>query len=241
LSLGLFEELTEAVQLIKFGYEVFQNRYQIDPMNLRVKICGITQPEQGQAIVQAGANALGFICVQASPRYVTPEQIQAVTQIIPESVARIGVFMDSDVATMAEVVAVGGLTGIQLHGGESVELCRELRDRLPQIELIKAFRVRTDWELEMAADYASDVDWLLLDAYHPEMGGGTGKTLDWATLQAFQPSKPWFLAGGLRPDNIQTALGLVKPQGIDLSSGVEIAPGNKDLGAIAQLFQQLNQ
>jgi phosphoribosylanthranilate isomerase len=178
--------------------------------------------------------------VPASPRYVTPLQIQAVTQVLPESVARIGVFMDEDLETIAQVVTIGSLTGIQLHGGESIEFCRELRDRLPQVELIKAFRVRTDWELEMAAAYAPDVDWLLLDAYHPEMGGGTGKTLDWNTLQTFQPSKPWFLAGGLRPDNIRTALGLVHPQGIDLSSGVEISPGNKDLAAVRQLLTQLS-
>jgi phosphoribosylanthranilate isomerase len=206
-------------------------------INPRVKICGITQLAQAQAIVALGADALGFICVPASPRYVTPAQIREIK--ISPTISKIGVFMDADVDEMVQVSRTGNLTAIQLHGVETAEVCAELRDRLPSIELIKAFRVRTAWELEMAADYAENVDWLLLDAYHPEMGGGSGKTLDWTTLQTFKPSKPWFLAGGLRSDNIATALSLVHPQGIDLSSGVEIAPGNKDLNAVKQLFATL--
>jgi phosphoribosylanthranilate isomerase len=206
-------------------------------INPRVKICGITQLAQAQAIVALGADALGFICVPASPRYVTPVQIRTIK--LSPTVSKIGVFMDADVDEVVQVSRTGNLTAIQLHGVETAEVCGELRDRLPGIELIKAFRVRTAWELEMAADYAENVDWLLLDAYHPEMGGGSGKTLDWTTLQSFKPSKPWFLAGGLRSDNIATALSLVHPQGIDLSSGVEIAPGNKDLNAVKQLFATL--
>jgi phosphoribosylanthranilate isomerase len=206
-------------------------------MALRIKICGITQPEQGRAIAELGADALGFICVPASPRYVDPGQIQRIQSVVPPEVARIGVFMDEDLAQLAQIVAVGQLTAVQLHGIESTEDCQAIRDRLPQIEIIKAFRVRSAWELEMAAEYAPVVDWLLLDAYHPDLGGGTGKTLDWATLQSFRPDKPWFLAGGLRPDNIGTALGLIHPDGIDLSSGVEVAPGDKDLDAVAGLFR----
>jgi phosphoribosylanthranilate isomerase len=206
-------------------------------INPRVKICGITQSSQAEAIVALGADALGFICVPASPRYVTPAQICGIK--VPPTISKIGVFMDTDVDEMVQVATIGNLTAIQLHGVETAEVCAELRDRLPGIELIKAFRVRTSWELEMAADYAQNVDWLLLDAYHPEMGGGSGKTLDWNTLQSFKPSKPWFLAGGLRSANIANALSLIQPQGIDLSSGVEIAPGNKDLNAVRQLFATL--
>lgn len=207
--------------------------------SLRVKICGITQPEQGQAIAALGAHALGFICVHKSPRYIDAQQIQQVTQILPPKVAKIGVFMDADLDWLVRVVEVGGLTGVQLHGVESAALCQQIRDRLPHIEIIKAFRIRSAWELKMAAEYSPVVDWLLLDAYHPDMGGGTGKTLDWQTLQEFHPAKPWFLAGGLRPENIQTALGFVRPNGVDLSSGVELAPGNKDLAAVRQLFEHL--
>jgi phosphoribosylanthranilate isomerase len=208
-------------------------------MALRIKICGITQPEQGQAIAALGADALGFICVPASPRYVDPAQIQRIQAVVPPAVARIGVFMDEDLDQLIHIVEVGQLTAVQLHGSESAADCQAIRDRLPTIEIIKAFRIRSAWELEMAAEYAPVVDWLLLDAYHPDLGGGTGKTLDWATLSTFRPAKPWFLAGGLRPDNVGTALSLVQPDGIDLSSGVEIAPGDKDLDAVAELFAQM--
>ncbi|MGC1392812.1 MAG: phosphoribosylanthranilate isomerase, partial [Coleofasciculaceae cyanobacterium] len=111
--------------------------------------------------------------------------------------------------------------------------------QMPEVEIIKALRVKTPECLNQAATYASYVDTLLLDAYHPQLLGGTGKTLDWTTLQQFRPSYPWLLAGGLTPDNILEALQGLQPQGIDLSSGVERSPGDKDLDKVALLFKNL--
>jgi phosphoribosylanthranilate isomerase len=207
--------------------------------NLRVKICGITQIDQAIAIAQTGANALGFICVQQSPRYVTPEKIRSIVDELPEAIAKIGVFMNADLDGLKEFVTATGLTAIQLHGGEEQDYCKELRDLLPEIEIIKAFRIRRLDDLEWAETFAEEVDWFLLDAYHPDLGGGTGKTLDWAGLDRFRPSKPWFLAGGLNPSNICEALSLTNPNGIDLSSGIEKRPGDKDLDAVTALFEQL--
>jgi phosphoribosylanthranilate isomerase len=206
---------------------------------LRVKICGITQETQAIAITQAGADALGFICVQQSPRYVTPEKIRSIVDELPEAIAKIGVFMNADLDGLKHFVTATGLTAIQLHGGEELDYCQELRDLLPEIEIIKAFRIRRLDDLEWAETFAEAVDWFLLDAYHPDMGGGTGKTLDWTGLDRFRPSKPWFLAGGLNPSNIREALALTNPSGIDLSSGVEKRPGDKDLDAVTALFEQL--
>jgi phosphoribosylanthranilate isomerase len=126
-----------------------------------------------------------------------------------------------------------------LHGDESPEFCHQLRSFLPSVEIIKALRVRSFPALLQADVYTSWVDTLLLDAYHPQQMGGTGKTLDWPSLQQFQPSCPWLLAGGLTPNNVLDALNQVQPNGIDLSSGVERAPGDKDLTKVAQLFEQL--
>jgi phosphoribosylanthranilate isomerase len=217
----------------------------------RVKICGITSPDQGTAIARSGATALGFICVPASPRFITVDRIAEITaalrQIEPEvqrSIDTIGVFANTDLEAIVTTVTGGHLTGVQLHGDETPDDCQALRAALPGIELIKAFRIRDRADLTSSAPtalpaYTDVVDTLLLDAYHPDQLGGTGQTLDWATLEAFSPSRPWFLAGGLNPDNIRDALTRLHPTGIDLSSGVERSPGDKDLRRVEQLFQVL--
>jgi len=209
---------------------------------VRVKICGITKVEQGIAIARLGAQSLGFICVPASPRYVSPETIRLIVEQLPENVDRIGVFANTTIDNICQVVAESNLTGVQLHGDETAEYCDRLREFLPGIEMIKALRVKTSETLDTAAVYATHVDTLLLDAYHPEQLGGTGKTLDWQMLAEFRPSCPWLLAGGLRPDNVLSAIASLSDNnfsGVDLSSGVEIAPGDKDLTKVAKLFEQL--
>jgi phosphoribosylanthranilate isomerase len=206
---------------------------------MRVKICGITQPQQSVAIASLGATALGFICVPTSPRYVTTLQIKAAVAELPENIDRIGVFANSDISEISEIVINSGLTGVQLHGDESPDFCYQLRQSLPQVEILKALRIASLEALEQANDYTKYVDTLLLDAYHPQQLGGTGQTLDWQMLQQFCPSCPWFLAGGLTPDNIVAALSQVNPNGIDLSSGVELKPGDKDLNKVALLFEKL--
>lgn len=211
---------------------------------VRVKICGITKIEQGMTIAGLGAQALGFICVPASPRYVSPETIRLIVEHLPATVDRIGVFANSTIENICQVVAQSNLTGVQLHGDETAEYGDRLRELLPKIEIIKALRVKTPETLDMANMYAIHVDTLLLDAYHPDQLGGTGKTLDWKMLAEFRPSCPWLLAGGLRPDNVLNAIGSFAGNnfsGIDLSSGVEIAPGDKDLTKVADLFDRLKK
>jgi phosphoribosylanthranilate isomerase len=206
---------------------------------MRIKICGITQPQQGKAIASLGATALGFICVPASPRYVKVDQIRAVVEQLPEKIDKIGVFANSTALEITQTVVNSGLTGVQLHGDESSEFCQQLRQLLPNVEILKALRIRSVEDIDKAATYTATADTLLLDAYDPQQLGGTGTTLDWVMLQQFSPSCPWFLAGGLTPDNIVEALTQVNPSGIDLSSGVERAPGDKDLDKVAKLFESL--
>jgi phosphoribosylanthranilate isomerase len=209
---------------------------------MRVKICGITQPAQGRAIAQLGATALGFICVPQSPRYVTPEQIAQIIAALEDLTQlpdRVGVFANAEEAAIATTLDLAPLSALQLHGNESPEQCHQIHQRWPELELIKALRIRHTADLEQAQAYEAVVDTLLLDAYHPEQLGGTGLTLDWSAIAAFRPICPWLLAGGLTPDNIQLALNQASPDGIDLSSGVERSPGDKDLGQVAQLMQQL--
>ncbi len=208
---------------------------------MRIKICGITKPEQGQKIAQMGATALGFICVERSPRYVTPAQIKEVISQLSVPIDTIGVFADAEIVEIEQIVRETGLSGVQLHGSESQEFCQQLRKQLPvNREIIKAFRIKTSESLLETDIYADYVDTLLLDAYHLQMLGGTGQTINWQDLQQFSPTLPWMLAGGLNPDNILDALTQLKPDGIDLSSGVEKFPGDKDLDLVAKLFAHLN-
>ncbi|MEH2085136.1 phosphoribosylanthranilate isomerase [Nostoc sp.] len=206
---------------------------------MRVKICGITQPQQSIAIASLGATALGFICVPNSPRYVTTSQIRAAVAELPANIDTIGVFANASIPEISQIVADSGLTGVQLHGDESPNFCYQLRQALPNVEIIKALRIGSLEHLDTTVDYTKFVDTLLLDAYHPQQLGGTGKTLDWTILEQFSPSCPWFLAGGLTADNIVEALNQLNPSGVDLSSGVERTPGDKDLDKVALLFHSL--
>ncbi|MGG6237248.1 phosphoribosylanthranilate isomerase [Nodosilinea sp. AN01ver1] len=211
---------------------------------MRVKICGITQAEQAIAIARHGATHLGFICVPQSPRYLSPGAIAEITQALDAAkvaIKTVGVFADAPLTEMADVARQTNLSHLQLHGQETPEQCQQLLAELPGIFLIKAIRVRTAADLVWAETYAPHVDALLLDAYHPQQLGGTGLTLDWNALVSFRPTCPWMLAGGLTPENVSTALSMLKPDGIDLSSGVEQSPGIKDLAMVQRLFKKMQQ
>ncbi len=207
---------------------------------LRIKICGITQLAQGRSIANSGVTDLGFICVAASPRYVSPANRQALVPELQRQVNCIGVFADEDLKILVNSTKAAGFGSIQLHGQESLEYCQNLRQQLPDQEIIKAWRVRTTQDLHTIQTYSPIVDTLLLDAYHPQALGGTGQTLDWQSLD-FQPAIPWFLAGGLNPGNISIALGQLHPNGIDLSSGVEVSPGIKDLNLVQDLLAEVRK
>lgn len=208
---------------------------------MRVKICGITQIEQGKAIVELGADSIGFICVPESPRYISADRLRAIADTLPSKTVKVGVFANHGLTEIVAVVQQAHLSAIQLHGTESPEFCRQLRQAIrPEIELIKAFRLKSSASLAETSAYLDCVDTLLLDAYHPQILGGTGHTIDWQDLVQFKPAIPWLLAGGLTPDNISEALSRLQPDGIDLSSGVERSPGDKDLVKVAQLFEAIN-
>jgi phosphoribosylanthranilate isomerase len=205
-----------------------------------VKVCGITKPEQATAITGTGIDALGFICVPATPRYVDRQQIRRICDLLPASVDRVGVFLDASLPEIPKIVQQSGLNCVQLHGNESLRFCQALRSALPNVKLIKAFRVRTKDDLAQVQTFAEGtdvIDAILLDAYDPKLAGGTGKTINWDILTDFHPTCRWLLAGGLAPENIAIALERLQPDGIDVSSGVEISPGNKDLDRVIQLVE----
>ncbi|WP_330202686.1 phosphoribosylanthranilate isomerase [Cyanobacterium sp. Dongsha4] len=207
---------------------------------MRLKICGITSVEQADAIASLGVDTLGFICVENSPRYIKSEQIKTITSKISSEISKVGVFVNQSIENILDIVEKAGLTGIQLHGDEPPSMCTTLRESLPDLEIIKVFRYQNSDSLAKLDDYLSVIDTILLDTYQKDMYGGTGKTFNWSELADFRPPRPWLLAGGLTPDNVLLALNTLKCDGIDVSSGVETNPGEKDLNKIKLLLEHLN-
>jgi phosphoribosylanthranilate isomerase len=202
-----------------------------------IKVCGITKPDQAVAIAGTGIDALGFICVPATPRYVDHEQIQDICGLLPAGIDRVGVFLDASLPEIHRIVQQSGLNCVQLHGTESLKFCQDLRSAIPGVKLIKAFRIKSKDDLEQVQPYCDAVDAILLDAYDPKLAGGTGKTINWDILTDFHPPCRWLLAGGLAPENVAIALERLCPDGIDVSSGVELTPGNKDIDRVQQLVK----
>ena len=194
---------------------------------IRVKICGITNPGDALAAAGAGADLLGFVFYPASPRCVEParagEIVDVVRRVFP-AVGFVGVFVDQVLERVQETVSHCGLDYAQLHGGEPPGMVDALTDRGTKV--IKAFRVRDRGSLAEIERYPATV--YLLDAYVPEQMGGTGRRFDWTLAAEAMGYGPVLLAGGLTPENVAEAIRTVNPWGVDVSTGVEATPGQKD-------------
>lgn len=208
-----------------------------------VKICGLTTLADAQAAIDAGADLLGFICYPPSPRYLPPTQIAAILANLqsfgcaqdkpPISNFRtVGVFVDEPFDVVQRTLAETGLDLAQLHGGEPPVALERLQGRA-----FKALRSRTLAEAEADAEWYADLGPaggpdLLLDAYHPQVYGGTGRRADWDIAAALARQHRLLLAGGLTPANVAAAVAQVQPWGVDVSSGVESEPGRKNHAAV---------
>ncbi len=189
-----------------------------------IKICVITNLEDALISVDAGADALGFNFFPPSPRYIAPVSARAIIEELPEHVHAVGVFVNEESPDkVARIADEAGVTMLQLHGDESPHYCSALTGRY----VIKTLSVRKDFNPESANDYA--VDAVLLDAFDPELRGGTGNVIDWSVARALRDIVPRIiLAGGLSGDNVSQAIGSVDPYGIDACSALEREPGKKD-------------
>lgn len=205
-----------------------------------LKICGLRSPVQAHAVAALGVEAIGVIAVPGSPRWLEPQQRGAVFGAARQAnPACLGVLVvaDPEAALDAELdPRAGGHQLLQLHGNETPEHCRTLSETLG-CPVWKALRIRSPEDLKRAEVYQEVVAALLLDAWAPDQLGGSGRRLPIAWLEGFDPGCPWWLAGGLGPDNVSDVLKRLHPDGIDVSSGVEIAPGDKDLARVAALVK----
>ncbi len=186
-------------------------------MSLFVKICGISSLETALVCQAESADAIGLVFAP-SPRQVSPLTAREISLQIGSSMARVGVFVDEDPATVVHVATFAQLSHVQLHGSESPEVCKMVRKQ--GFRVIKAFRVRSAEDLGAITEY--DVDAALLDAYVPGAQGGTGIRFDLAVLNAFSDPKPILIAGGLNEANVGEVITVARPWGVDVSSGVEV-------------------
>jgi phosphoribosylanthranilate isomerase len=191
-------------------------------MSVRVKICGITNLADAQVAVEAGADALGFVFHEKSPRHMTIPAVAGISKRLPPFILRVGVFVNAPKEEIVRAIGECGLSLLQFHGDEAPEFCMQFG-----LMSMKAFRIRDAESLKEMVKYKTDA-WLL-DAYSSKTPGGTGEVFNWdLAAEAQKSGRPIFLAGGLTPGNVAEAVRKVRPFGVDVSSGVESAPGKKD-------------
>ncbi|MBI5639398.1 MAG: phosphoribosylanthranilate isomerase [Nitrospirae bacterium] len=189
---------------------------------VKVKICGITNPEDAHAAADFGADALGFVFYKGSPRYIAPGDAASIIRTLPPFISAVGVFVDESAERIEQAVSLSGIGLIQLHGDEPPDACRLTR------RVIKAIRVKSLESLTPLKGYKDFVTAFLLDTYDPNMLGGTGKIFNWDIAMEAKQFGEIILAGGLNAENIADAVRRVRPYAVDISSGVEMHKGKKD-------------
>jgi len=196
---------------------------------IKVKICGITNKEDALYAAECGADALGFIFYEKSPRYIEPDNAKTIIAALPPFVTTVGVFVNKDFNDIRDITLLTGVTVVQLHGDESPSYCN-----LVEGKLIKAIRVKNDSSIEGLKKY--DVDTFLLDSFDKNSFGGSGLTFDWKLAEKAKQYGKIILAGGLTPDNVEEAVKKVAPYGVDVNSGVEKKPGIKNKNKVKKFI-----
>jgi len=198
---------------------------------IRVKICGITNTNDAMAAVEAGADALGFIFYPESPRFVEIDDAREIIKALPPFVTTVGIFVNEGIDRINRFAKTAGVDAVQLHGSEPPNFCRKIERRV-----LKAFRVRDAEDITHIKDYGLTT--CLLDAYREDAPGGTGETFDWDLAIEARKICRVILSGGLTPENVAGAIERVAPYAVDVSSGVESAPGIKDHGKVVEFIKR---
>ena len=197
----------------------------------RIKVCGITDSGEAAALASLGVDALGFVFVRESPRYIEPELAQKIIRQLPPFVNTVGVFVNEDPDLVNDIAQYCSLTFVQLHGSEPPEYCESISS-----QVIKVFRVQDESSLAARESYAGLVKGFLLDTYHSDLAGGTGKSFDWRLAADSSFPGPFILAGGLNAGNVEEAIKQVRPFAVDVSSGVELEAGCKDITEVKRFI-----
>lgn len=204
-------------------------------MRTRVKICGITRKQDVIAAASAGADALGFVFYEPSPRYVAAGKARELVDAVPPFITATGLFVNAEASFVREVLSQVRLDLLQFHGDESPEFCDSFG-----VRWIKAVRVRETVDIENAFECYHKASGLLVDAWDPQKYGGTGQAFNWSLIPARRPL-PLILAGGLASDNVSGAVAQVRPWAVDVSGGVESSKGIKDVEKITDLINEVHR
>lgn len=204
-------------------------------MRTRIKICGITRPADALAAAAAGVDAIGLVFYAPSPRYIDPAQAADIVACLPPFITTVGLFVDAPTTEIQQIIHTVGLDLVQLHGQESAAACAAVGH-----PWIRAIRMQPGLDLIHNAREFAAARALLLDAYRPGVPGGTGTAFDWSRIPAESADKI-ILAGGLAPDNVAQAVRQVRPYAVDVSGGVESAPGIKDPAKIIDFVAQVRR
>ena len=210
-----------------------------------VKICGITTIDQAVQVAKLGTNAVGIISVHDSPRYISPEKKKEIFKILKDlypNIDRVSVVKNSPIDSIIKgFFGEPNETIIQLHGDEDIDYCQKLKHKVPNICLWKAFRIKNKDDLDKIKPYENFIDAILLDSWSQESYGGSGKRIKQAYLKNLTFSKPWWLAGGVSKDWIYEISKKIKPDGIDISSSIEISPGIKDINIVNLVIKEIKK
>ena len=210
-----------------------------------VKICGITSVEQAIQVAELGTNAIGIISVDESPRYISPEKKKEIFKTLKDlypNIERVSVVKDIPIDSIIKsFLGEPNETIIQLHGDEDIDYCQKLKQLIPNVGLWKAFRIKNKKDLDKIKPYENFIDAILLDSWNKETYGGSGKRIKQKYLEDLSFSKPWWIAGGVSTEWIGEILKNIKPNGIDISSSIEISPGIKDLGKTKQIIKKIKK
>jgi phosphoribosylanthranilate isomerase len=212
-------------------------------MSVQAKICGLSTGDALHAAIRGGARFVGFVFYPASRRNVTPELAAALASLVPESVTRVGLFVDPTDALLAAVLERAPIDLLQLHGSENPRRVAEIKARFGK-PAMKAIPIAAPEDPDAAVPYLDVADWLLFDAKPPRgdpkaLPGGNGLAFDWQLLGGRSWNKPWMLSGGLTAKNVAEAVSTTHARAVDISSGVEIRPGIKDLGKIGEFLERV--
>jgi len=213
--------------------------------NTLIKICGLTSEEQALKVAKLGANAIGIIAVEESPRYVSAEikkKIFKTLEKLHPKIERVSVVQNCPIDLIIKnFLGNPSETIIQLHGDEDIDYCKKIREKILNIGLWKAFRIKTEKDIDKIKPFEDFVDAILLDSWNEKTYGGSGEKIKSTYLKNLQFSKPWWLAGGISIEWINEILTDIKPDGLDISSSIEISPGLKDIKKTEDLFNLLKR